>query len=251
MAKDTGYIRWKRSDYITLGKAVANFNKKIKNLESLENAEYLPDKINYNEIKGNILTRKELKRIIKSLKDFQKETATNLYRTEAGEIMTQWEHAELQGLQKKAIKRIKEELSELNEKTETGFSFTEMGSSKVRELKAQLKNLEKFESVKGREFTRLIERLQNVGRDDYTIRKAQIYMDNYLKEMEKYKNFEGYEELMKKLTSFRNPIKFYNFMKNKNELVTDLTYQSDQYYSQEEFNMFLLDLEIYNESDIE
>lgn len=44
-------IRWKRGDYISLGKAVANFNKKINELKTEENALLLPDEINYSELK--------------------------------------------------------------------------------------------------------------------------------------------------------------------------------------------------------
>lgn len=44
-------IRWKRGDYISLGKAVSQFNKKINELKSEENALLLPDEINYSELK--------------------------------------------------------------------------------------------------------------------------------------------------------------------------------------------------------
>ncbi len=44
-------IRWKRGDYISLGKAVANFNKKINELKTEENALLLPDEISYSELK--------------------------------------------------------------------------------------------------------------------------------------------------------------------------------------------------------
>ena len=63
-------IRWQQKDYVTLGKAVANFNKKINELNKEEKKLYLPDTINYKEIKENIVTRNELNRVIKSLKRF-------------------------------------------------------------------------------------------------------------------------------------------------------------------------------------
>ena len=45
-------IRWKKSDYLTLGKAVANFNKQIKKLENEENKLYLPEPVKYADIKN-------------------------------------------------------------------------------------------------------------------------------------------------------------------------------------------------------
>ena len=44
-------IRWKRGDYISLGKAVSQFNKKINELKSEENALLLPDEISYSQLK--------------------------------------------------------------------------------------------------------------------------------------------------------------------------------------------------------
>ena len=66
-------IRWKRGDYISLGKAVSDFNKKIKELEKLDNNITLPDEITYKKAKSQIKTRYELNRYIKSLRRFQNE----------------------------------------------------------------------------------------------------------------------------------------------------------------------------------
>ena len=63
-------IKWQQKDYVTLGKAVANFNKKINELNKEEKKLYLPDTITYKEVKENIVTRNELNRVIKSLKRF-------------------------------------------------------------------------------------------------------------------------------------------------------------------------------------
>ena len=63
-------IRWKRSDYGSLQKAVNQFNKTIKELESIESDLVLPDPINYKNIKSGITTRRELNRIIGSLQRF-------------------------------------------------------------------------------------------------------------------------------------------------------------------------------------
>lgn len=44
-------IRWKRGDYITLGRAVSQFNRKINELKSEENKLLLPKEINYSDLK--------------------------------------------------------------------------------------------------------------------------------------------------------------------------------------------------------
>lgn len=210
-------INWKRGDYISLGRAVSNFNKKIRELQAEENKLYLPDEINYKEAKENITTRKELNRLINSLRRFQRQGAEDLYTTQAGESMTKWERREL-GIQSRiAQTRLQNELKTLNEPLDSGFSRALMGSMRVREINAQIKNLKNIENVVGYEFNRLRDRLSRMGTSDYTMKKAIVFRENYLKEMEKYSHFDNYEKLMKKLRSFTNPVSFFNFV-SQNEL---------------------------------
>lgn len=88
-------IRWSRSDYAKLGRAVSEFNKKRNRLINEENNLYFPKQINYQEAKANITTRKEFNRYVNMIKRFQEEDATNLYVNEAGEEMTLWTRKEL------------------------------------------------------------------------------------------------------------------------------------------------------------
>lgn len=210
-------INWKRGDYISLGRAVSNFNKKIRELQAEENKLYLPDEINYKEAKENITTRRELNRLINSLRRFQREGAEDLYTTQSGEEITKWERREL-GIQSRiAQTRLRNELKTLNEPLDSGFSRAQMGSMRVREINAQIKNLKNIENVVGYEFNRLRDRLSRMGTSDYTMKKAIVFRENYLKEMEKYSHFDNYEKLMKKLRSFTNPVSFFNFV-SQNEL---------------------------------
>ena len=100
-------IRWQQKDYLSLGRAVANFNKKINKLQSEEKKLYLPELKNYKDIKENIHTRSELNRVINSLKRFSKEGAEDLYVTKAGEQLTKWERQELRKTNKNCRKRVK------------------------------------------------------------------------------------------------------------------------------------------------
>ena len=220
-------IRWKQGDFIRLGRAVADFNKKVNRLQSEENKLYLPDIIEYKEAKENITTRKELNRMINSLKRFQREGAEDLYRTQAGEDITRWERREL-GIQSRiAQSRLTRELKALNEPLESGFSRAQMGSSRVREIEAQIRNLKQIETKTGYEFRALKRRIQRVGTSDYSMRKAITYQENYLKMLkESYSNFDNYEKLMTKLESIKNPQKFYEYL-SQNELLSDITYMYD------------------------
>ena len=66
-------IRWKQGDYIKLGKAVAEFNRKISEIQTEENKMYLPSFEKYEWQKENIKTRQEFNRVINSLKRFSQE----------------------------------------------------------------------------------------------------------------------------------------------------------------------------------
>ena len=115
-------IRWKKGDYITLGKAVSQFNKKIAELEELENDVSLPQKIEYSQVKEDIKTRQELKRYINSLKRMKTERSSDIYENEAGQRITKWERQELLNRQKIAENRLKKELQALKYAKETGTS---------------------------------------------------------------------------------------------------------------------------------
>ena len=202
-------IRWKQGDFIRLGKAVSDFNRKINELQAEENKLYLPDTINYTEAKENITTRRELNRLINSLRRFKNEGADDLYVTQAGEEITRWERREL-GIQSRIAQiRLKNELKDLNKPLSEGFSRVEMGSQRAREIEGQLKNLKQIENKKGYKFKRLKERIQNIGTSDYIMKKAIIYRENYLKEMKKYSHFDNYDKLMTKLNSIQNPISLF------------------------------------------
>lgn len=243
-------IKWRKQDYLQLGKAVANFNKKINKLQAEENKTYLPELVNYQDLKQNITTRAELNRQINSLRRFMREDAENIYTTEAGEQITKWQKNEISIDLRVAKSRLQKELKTLNEPLEGGYSRAQMGSERVREINAELKNLssKSFETKVGKELKYFIDSLKKRGSSDYLMKKSIIYRENYLNEMKKYADFNNYDKLMEKLESIKNPISFYNFV-SANELTKDLTYQSDEYFTQQAFNSFLEDLGIEIDED--
>ena len=224
-------IRWKKGDYITLGKAVSQFNRKINELQKEETRTYLPELIDYKDIKENITTRNELNRIINSLRRFKKE---------GEEELTKWEIKELRIQKSIKKRRLKAELKELEKPLESGFSMVQMGSQRARKIVAELKNLDQLEYKKGYDFKRQKQNLKSTGTSDYQMKRSITYKKNYIENMKKYSHLKNYEILKNKMESFVNPFDFYEYVKDK-ELIKDLTYQSDEYYTQEEFNEFLKD----------
>lgn len=61
-------IRWQRGDYIRLGKAVSQFNKAIAQNRNITNELFLPDEINYKELRDSIQTREGLNSYVEGLK---------------------------------------------------------------------------------------------------------------------------------------------------------------------------------------
>ena len=204
-------IRWKKSDYITLGIAVSNFNKKINKLQAEEKRLYLPESINYKEAKENITTRSELNRIINSLKRFNREGSEELYITKAGEQLTKWERRELGIQSRTAQNRLRQELKELNLPSKSGFSKVQMGSLRQKEIEAQIKNLQKIEEKTGYEFERLSERIKSIGTSDYTLRKAYVFRENFMNQLEILKNNSPeFEKVYEHFNKIKNPITFFN-----------------------------------------
>ena len=89
-------IRWTKKDYLTLGKAVANFNKKIRELQTEENNLYLPEPVEYGQIKKEILTRGKLNDVLRSLRSFNEVSAQPVFNRQTQQYITQWEQQEVQ-----------------------------------------------------------------------------------------------------------------------------------------------------------
>lgn len=204
-------INWKKTDYLTLGKAVANYNKKINKLNSEERKLYLPELLNYKEVKQGITTRRELNRILKSLQRFNRKGAEDLYVTEAGEQITKWERNELSIQKSIAKRRLNQELEQLNIPDVSGFSRVQMGSEEQRTILRQLENLETIENKKGYEFTRLTNRIKKIGTSDYTVKMSIVYQENFMEQLEDLKDtMPEFEKLYNYLATIKNPITFYN-----------------------------------------
>lgn len=121
------------------------------------------------------------------------------------------------------------------------FRERKCGSERVREITRKIERLKSIEIKVGSEFKNLKKSIQSAGSSDYSMKRAITYMNNYINEMSKYSHLDNYDKLVKVFQKYSNPLSFYKFM-SANELTQDLTYQSDQYYTQQAFNSFLQDL---------
>lgn len=210
-------IKWTRGNEIELKKAINSFNNKINKLTN--KIDYLPDTINFQETKKRITTQNELNRYIKELNKFKRESATNLYVTEGGAKITEWERTTVEKAVKRGISRLEEELEELHKPGENGFSKAQMGSNEVTTIERRIEALKKFETTKkGYDFNFFKQYAKNQGKTDYEFRKALIFRENYMNIMrKKYSHMEGYEYLIKNLNEISDPIEFFNLVqKNEN-----------------------------------
>lgn len=243
-------IRWSRGDYVKLGRAVANFNKKKRELETEENSLYLPATINYQEIKETIKTRSEFNRVINSLRRVNNANAFDIVENSAGQKMTRWQYNENIIQKRNATRAINQRIKELEtpKKEWGGLSRAEMGSKEYRKLQGTLKSFENIDKVKGYDYKMIKERINFYAQSDLKMKRAIVYRENYIKEMEKYSLFDNYDKFMNTLKSIKNPLDFFEFV-SKTDFTVDLTYQSEQYYTQEAFNSYLQDLGIEIEVD--
>lgn len=216
-------IRWKKGDYIKLGQAVSRFNKRIKELESID-VDYLPDLKDYKEIKDEILSRNELNRVLKSLRSFSKEGMNKPVDLPSGNTITAWEYNEVKKAKNLSIKRLTQEKIAIK----LGEKYVGMGDERIDTIDSNIKNIESFETLKDFEYKDTKERILKLGSKDYELRKAMIYRDNFMNSLKEMRTYDNYDLLVKKLEKISNPIKFFDFIQQSDTLSDLFLYYSDK-----------------------
>lgn len=217
MASKEYQIRWKQGDYIKLGKAVSDFNKKVKELQKIEDRSVLPALERYNYYKTGIQTRKEFNRVINSLRSFLKEGAEEIVESPSGNLITKWELKEARKGIKRGIQTLEDEIKEF-EKTKVEKPYI---SQDEKQKRAELKNLRKFDTAVGFDFKRLVWRGRKWRELDRSMKKAIQYRENYMEAFENLKGFKNYEFFKNKLEEIKNPLDFYDYIQ-KSEIMSDL-----------------------------
>lgn len=245
-------IRWTRSDYAKLSYAVRQFNKKVSELEGLD-ISYAPEEFEYRELKENIYSRKELNRVIKSLRRFSKDSQQKRVVTPAGEELTQWEYSEIKKAQKRSSTRINDH-ARLIIQSDTNV----MGDREFKQLVRTRESIEDVFNRKGSKFENAKKRALTWGKNDYELWRASVYRDNFMEALEYMSNYNNYDKLYDKLKSIKNPIAFYNYV-SQSEILKDIflfyrdenTAQTYGSYksNQNAFNKALDDLDIMKFKD--
>ena len=209
-------IRWRRGDYIKLGQAVSRFNKIINELDTDER-DFLPELKNYQEIKEHITSRKELNRIIKSLRRVDTENLLNTKILESGEEISKWEYQELNKARRRAFRNLElERESILKDRPSIG-----MGDERLSEIHAIEQSFIDLENRTGKDLKRIKSRIFSVGRSDYKLSRDELFRRNFYTALDGISNFQNYDVLKKELDKIKNPTKFYEFVK-KSPVLMDL-----------------------------
>lgn len=201
-------IRWKKGDYVRLGRAISKFNKTINEIE-IDEKDILPEIKNYKEIKESINSRKELNRVINALNRANIKTLTDSVTYESGEELTRWEFNEINKAMRRALRNLESERAGILQ----GRESIGMGDERLSEIKAIEKSFESLGERSGKEFERIKERIFSLGRSDYKITRDKQFQENFYKALEGISNFQNYELLKHELDKIKNPTKFYDYVK--------------------------------------
>lgn len=249
-------IRWKRGDYVRLSKAVNKFNRQINELENL-GYKNLPEVRDYQSLKENIYTRKELNRLVNSMKKLSIETAKTV-ELESGQELTKWEYKEVR-LARNRARRYLEGKLEIQQR-DNPYAKYGLDTKEIETTKQTMASLGKLETTADSFlFSRLLRRITNLGSYDVEMKRASNYRDNYMKALEQMSNYENYDLLKNKLDSIKNPEDFYNYISQSTTL-SDLfnyyeTSPTAQTYggfdnNQEAFNRALEQLGLFEEVEL-
>ena len=215
----TNMVKWNKSNAMKLSWAVRKFNNTISKIETEENKLYLPEKIDYKDIKSNIFSSQNLKQTINNLNKFSNEKEQKIVQFNESEFLTNWEAKNLRREKKRAERRLTTEL--IVEQNENSGMRSGFATDRERELKATLKNIDKLDKLSKSEFKRLKNRLHNIGNKDYELKRFVQYRENYYTALKEIKNFENYKIYKQKLDSIKDPREFFNYIQ-QNEIMSDL-----------------------------
>lgn len=247
-------IRWKKDDYRELEKAVNSFNRKIKRLDKKELNIPLPNPVNAIETRKEIRSRKELNRVIKSLRDFSKKGAEDIRTLKSGTKITNWEYKEITKARTRAKRRLTREANKIRGTRSIQLG---MGDERLDQIESIIESFENLENKKGFEFKRTAESIMIQGSVDFNIKKAETFRANFMESIKEASSLENYDKLVKKLDSIKNPVDFYEKV-NKSTIAMDFgvwykeVNQSDDTISygafatsQEMFNQMLVELDVF------
>lgn len=202
-------IRWTKNDRARLDSAIRNFNKEVNKLSKLDVD--VPDKENFTYLVQHITTRRELENVIKSLKEYNDTTGTQMVELHSGEKVTLYDYNNISKKVEIAERNLHTEMNKIqNERLITQNKY--MGEERITEIQETLESLSDY-TKNAENFGKASKRLVNIGRTDYEMARTKLFKENFLKSLESAKNFDNYKALKKELNRYRDPRKFYDYVK--------------------------------------
>ncbi len=152
-------------------------------------------KINYQDIKELIATRREFNRQLRQIRGITPENAKSYVE----KIRKQDE--------KRALKRLNEQL-----KHAKSSEFLETDERAM--IMGEIYNIQNINKLSPYLRSRKLKRIKSLSSGDYERKQAELYQEWYIKSIKKrYRHLPGYRDLVKKLEKYSNPTTFYNHIK--------------------------------------
>lgn len=227
-------IRWSQGDYIRLGKAVSEFNKQVSQNSAQEKNLYLPNLINYKELRDSIQTREGLNSYIQQLKRINLSGAMDLEKIENGMLISKYTKRELERAKSQQIPQLEQQIAKIEKETLKDYGITKnialpegFKTGKQKQLEAKLRDFKDLYSLSGKKFKKRAKQLM-VNQVEKKYRQAYIFRKNYMHVMRReYGNYRDYWIFMKYYANkHKNPVSFYD------DLPEDSTYYPDDLYRQ-------------------
>lgn len=201
-------INWRKKDYLSLGKAISDFNRKINKLNALDdNMSYLPDTLSYKIEKEKLQTREDLNRYIKSLRRFLKQGAEEKIVLESGQEITKWERQNIA-----IARRIITRNLNTREKYLRGLRGTD--PREFENIESERRAIYRTHLFKDESYKRHYEYLMKHASTIYIRNREQVYRDNFYTAIEGFSNFDNFEKFKRKLDSITNNKEFYEYVNN-------------------------------------
>lgn len=191
-------IRYDKKITKEIYRTVAQFNKKVKELEG-QSGVLIPDKISTREIKANVYDRRELKRELANLKRFLKPGAEEIIKTQGGTYTSRYDIEVLKSNVRSAKARVNAKLRKLyntelyiyNKPTKN--TYANMGSDRYLNLEAKRERLNKdIKSLTPDEYERYVRLVQNAMASDRNREWKESYLDILTKEARQFGVNEKY-----------------------------------------------------------
>lgn len=222
-------IRWRKEDSIALSRAINTFNRNVRKLRRQEGSNlYLPDLVTYDKLRDDIKSRNEFNRVISSLREFSNKNEQELMETISGQPITKWEYNQITKARSRAIRNLTNEKIRLS----SNINRMLMGDERIRQIESTIENLNNLENVKGYDFKRTMERALKLGAMDIELKQALVYRKNFMNALEEMSGYENYDMLISELNKIKNPIKFYEYVRQSETLSDLFIYYKDKATSQ-------------------